>query len=912
MFHSQSAQSSARLIDLRCEHLFNPLGLDETEPRFSWKMVDARLGAGQTAYELVVASNEARARAGLGDIWSSGKVVSKQSHLVVYNGEKLSAHTRYFWCVRIWDHLGKVTQWSDVAWWETGFLGLRWPAVWIGVSKKDEKRVSPARYLRHGFELPEAPASARLYISALGLFEPYLNGQRVGRDVLAPGWTDYQKRVEYLSYNVSALIKPGRNALGAILADGWFCGFLGWQNQRNHYGATPALLAVLRLVLGDGTVRWIGTTTAWKSVPGPILAADLYHGETYDARVGNTAWAGGNFPDANHPAVRPITTRPVSIFGKATPPVRAIEEIVPQAVTQPTPSCFVYDLGQNMVGVVRLSITAPRGTRLRLRYAEMINSDGTIYTANLRSAQATDYYICRGGEKESYEPRFTFHGFRYVELTGLPNKPALSAITGIVWHSDLRQTGSFSCSNKLLNQLQSNIRWGQRGNFLDVPTDCPQRDERLGWTGDAQVFATTAAFNYDVSTFFRKWLQDLRDGQHPNGEYPDVAPDVLCLAARKDAAAWLKHGNKGNAAWADAGVICPWVIYRRYGDARVLAENYTAMAKWISFQERTSRKLIRPDTNYGDWLATDAVSPHRAPTPCDLIGTAYFAHTTGHMIKIATILGKTLDAATYRQLHSRIVAAFNHEFVSASGRITGDTQTGYLLALAFDLLPQRLRRKAVARLVHLIEKNQNRLATGFIGTPLLGPVLTRFGRVDVAYRLLLQREYPSWLYPILNGATTMWERWNSWTKETGFGEAGMNSFNHYAYGAIGEWLYANVTGIDFAPSVPGGRRLLLHPQLGGGLTYARAKLWLPYGEIRSAWKLRGRIWTWDVTIPPNVSASAELPTNNARAVRINQKPLGSPAGISSLRKTNRAVVALLQSGNYNFVVTDPHIEGRAC
>ena len=560
-----------------------------------------------------------------------------------------------------------------------------------------------------------------------------------------------------------------------------------------------------------------------------------------------------------------------------------------------------------MVGVIRLSIAAPRGTRLRLRYAEMLNSDGTIYTANLRSAEATDYYICRGDGKEIYEPRFTFHGFRYVELTGIAKKPALSAVTGIVWHSDLKATGSFSCSDKLVNQLQSNIRWGQRGNFLDVPTDCPQRDERLGWTGDAQIFIPTAAFNYDVGTFFRKWLQDLRDAQHPNGEYPDVAPDLPRLMTPSDPPLWPGHANKGNAAWADAGVICPWVTYQRFGDSRVLAENYPAMVRWISFQKRTSRKLIRPDTSYGDWLATDAIAPQRGPTPCDLVGTAYFAHTTELMARIATILGNPGDAVRYRQLHARIVGAFNHEFVSAGGRIAGDTQTGYLLSLAFDLLPQRFRHKAVARLVYLIEKNHNRLATGFVGTPLLCPVLTRFGRVDVAYRLLQQRAYPSWLYPVINGATTMWERWNSWTKESGFGEVGMNSFNHYAYGAIGEWLYASVSGIDYDPAVPGGQRLRLHPRLGGDLRYARASLSSPYGKIESAWKLSHQTWTWDVTIPPNTSASANLPTSNARAVRVNKKTLESAEGVSVLRKPNATIAVQLLAGRYRFVIGSPHI-----
>ncbi|MBI2497535.1 MAG: family 78 glycoside hydrolase catalytic domain [Opitutae bacterium] len=661
----------------------------------------------------------------------------------------------------------------------------------------------------------------------------------------------------------------------------------------------------MRLVFADGTVRWIGTSPEWKSVPGPILAADLYHGETYDAQLDNRAWAGADFAAAAYPTVCRITVRPLSLSAKATPPIRAVEVIAPQSVTQPTPGSYIYDFGQNLVGVVRLSVSASRGTHLRLRYAEMLNADGTIYTANLRSAQATDNYICRGGGKETYEPRFTFHGFRYVELTGLPKRPAISSISGIVCHSDLEPTGSFSCSNKLVNRLQSNIRWGQRGNFLDVPTDCPQRDERLGRTGDAQVFITTAAFNYDVATFFRKWLQDLRDGQHPNGQYPDVAPDLLCLAARKDPAGWASHANKGNAAWADAGVICPWVIYQRYGDARVLSENYAAMARWIVFQRRTSRKLIRPDTNYGDWLATDAVAPHRAPTPCDLIGTAYFAHTTDLMAKIASILGKPADAARYRGLHTRVVAAFNREYVSLGGRVAGDTQTGYLLALAFDLLPQRKREKAVARLVYLIEKNQNRLATGFVGTPLLCPVLTRFGRVDVAYRLLRQREYPSWFYPILNGATTMWERWNSWTKETGFGEVGMNSFNHYAYGAIGEWLYASVAGIDLDPAEPGYQSIRLAPLPGGKITAAKGCLDSMHGRIVSDWRMTPGCFEWQVEIPPNTTAIASFPVPRFATIVEGKTPLARVQGVARVSRRGAVPNCKLASGTYRFRASWP-------
>ena len=483
----------------------------------------------------------------------------------------------------------------------------------------------------------------------------------------------------------------------------------------------------------------------------------------------------------------------------------------------------------------------------------MLKADGTVYRENLRLARATDTYICRGGGTEEWTPRFTFHGFRYVEVTGLDRKPSAELLTALVLHTDMAATGKFRCSNPLLNRLDRNISWGLRGNFLDVPTDCPQRDERLGWTGDAQVFVGTAAFHYDVRDFFRKWLQDLRDGQRADGAYPDVAPDVLG-----------KYGPQqfGNAAWSDAGVICPWEIYRHYGDKKILAENYEAMKRWIGYQQRTSKDLIRPRTAYGDWLAIDAVTAQNAPVPCDLVGTAYFAHTTDLMAKIAAVLGRKGDALKFCKLHGRIVEAFRNAYVTPDGRVVGHCQTGYLLALAFDLLPAKLRPKAFAHLVDLIEARGCHLTTGFVGTPLLLPVLTRFGRTDLAYKILLQEDYPSWLYTVRNGATTMWERWNSYTKEHGFGDVGMNSFNHYAYGAVGEWMYAVIGGIR--PSAPGFKKILFAPEPGGSLTSASCELDTPLGRAACRWQLRGRALRGEVIVPPRTKAELRLPGQRAK------------------------------------------------
>ena len=542
-----------------------------------------------------------------------------------------------------------------------------------------------------------------------------------------------------------------------------------------------------------------------------------------------------------------------------------------------------------MVGNIRLQIRAPRGTRIKIRYAEMLQPDGTVYTANLRGAKATDTYICHGRGLETYEPRFTFHGFRYVELTGLKTKPRHNAVTGLVWHTDMEPTGTFTCSHPLINRLQSNIRWGQRGNFLEVPTDCPQRDERLGWTGDAQVFIPTAAFNYDVAAFFRKWTRDLADGQHPTGAYPDTAPDIFFNI-------WPDNIG-GTAAWGDAGVICPWTVYLKYGDARILAENYPAMTRSIAFQEKTSSKLIRPDTHYGDWLAPDASEAGWGATPSDLIGTAYFARITVIMAETARILGHTADIKYYSALRAKIIAAFNRRFVTPDGRLAGDTQTAYLLALGFDLLPEKLRPAALSNLEHTLKRRKDHLATGFVGTPLLCPVLSRFGRTDIAYKLLFNETYPSWLYPVKNGATTMWERWNSWTPDKGFGEVGMNSFNHYAYGAIGEWLYSTVAGIS--ELAPGFKRILLRPQPHEKLTHAGATLNSPYGKISSAWKRTRSTFTWTVVVPPNTTATAVPPAASLDNILIANKLWCKTEGVSAT--THDSLPALtLMPGRYIF------------
>jgi alpha-L-rhamnosidase len=726
-------------------------------------------------------------------------------------------------------------------------------ARWIGDRRRATKGEPPCPYLRKAFPLPGPVKRATLQWAALGVADIFLNGRKVGDAFLMPGWSDFRKRAQVMTSEVTGMLREGDNLLGAILGDGWYSGTLLWKNERNHYGTHPQLLARLDIELRDGRALSVSTGRGWEIRNGPLLLSDIYHGETCDARRDLGDWC---VPGATRSGWRPADIFPDyrgRLVPKVNETVRVTQSLATRKITQPRPGVHVFDFGQNLAGVCRLKVRGRRGQKITLKFAEMLNPDGTVYRENLRTARATDTYICRGDGIEVWTPRFTFHGFRYVEVTGLDDKPPADLLTALALHTDMRPTGVFRCSSPKLNRLDRNIRWGLRGNFLDVPTDCPQRDERLGWTGDAQVFVGTAAFHYDVHDFFRKWLQDLRDGQRADGAYPDVAPDVLGRYGPQ---------QSGNAAWADAGVICPWQIYRHYGDTEILEENYVAMKRWIGYQRRTSAGLLRPRTNYGDWLAIDAVTPQHAPVPSDLVGTAYFAHTTGLMAKIAAVLGRDADARTFRALHARVVEAFRNAYVTPAGRVVGHCQTAYLLALAFDLLPAALRRKAFAQLVDLVEARGGHLTTGFVGTPLLLPVLSRFGRTDLAYRVLMQEDYPSWLYTVRNGATTMWERWNSYTKEHGFGPVAMNSFNHYAYGAVGEWMYEVIGGIR--PASPGFGRILFAPEPGGGLTSADCRLETRQGTAACRWELRRGRLTGEVTVPAGSSAELRLPGQQTR------------------------------------------------
>ncbi|MGK5684084.1 family 78 glycoside hydrolase catalytic domain [Actinoplanes sp. URMC 104] len=783
---------------LTTEQLTEPLGLGEPRPRLSWKLRSDRHGAAQSAYR-ITATVEGRL------VWDSGRRDSDETLLIEWDGPALQSATRYQWRVETWDENGRPAGHAQ-SWFETGLLHREdWTAVWIGRDPvglpmvdppSDEERSFPdpalaPLYLRRSFEVAERPVRARLYATARGVYEPNLNGGRVGDLVLAPGWTEYHHRLQYQTYDVTEQVRVGTNEIGAIVADGWWSGHVGFDPSRpaRHYGLAPAYLAQLVLDFADGSRRVIATDSTWQEGPGAIRAADLLMGEFVDAR--------------QSPQFRPVAEldrEPGPLVAEPDRPIRVTADVPAVAVDG-----NIVDFGQNLTGRVRLRIRGARpGQRIVLRHAEVLD-DGELYVANLRRARATDTYVCAGGDEELFEPRFTFHGFRYAEITGYPGEVTADDVTARVLHNDTPFTGTFTCSDPMVEQLQANIVWGQRGNFVAVPTDCPQRDERLGWLADAQVFAPTATRNADVSAFLARWMKDVVDGQDADGAFRDIAP-VMVL------------DREGAPAWGDAGVIIPWLLWRTYGDRRTLERSFDAMAAWIGHIRRHNPDLLwrnRTGNSYGDWLQVDA------ETPRDVLSTAYFAYSTRIVADAADVLDR--PSSEYRALHAAIKEKFIETYVGDDGSVEGGTQTAYLLALAFDLLPPDLVGPAVEHLAADVEKRGNRLTTGFVGVSLLCPVLTEHGRADLAYALLHQEEFPSWGYSIRHGATTIWERWDGWTEHGGFQSAAMNSFNHYSLGSVGEWLYGRVAGIDQAPGSVAYRELLLRPTPGGKLTWARAE-----------------------------------------------------------------------------------------
>jgi alpha-L-rhamnosidase len=1050
--------SPVKIDALTCEHLVNPVGIGNTQPRLSWKLRSDRAGEIQTAWEIRAATSITGLKTAPPNLWDSGKIISGQSVLVQWGGKPLGSRSQVFWQVRVWDKDGQPTAWSDTASFEFGLLDTanEWRGKWITadlprydveqsalekaswinagstatqaaavrlaielptnavirsasidaaadglatiyvnghatrqgptsltaplhaevwdqlkpgkniiaigsaavrnairrdrgatgrnaiaasgvIELQDGKRIEfntdsswkaamnsddnwfaadfddsswmaatviapysaqpsrywgntigPGRYLRYNFAATKPITKARLYATARGVYEASINGQRIGDDLLAPGWTDYTKRVMVQTYDVTKLLRPGQNTVGAVLADGWYAGRLGWMGLA-QYGTVPSFNAQLEITYTDGTTDIIATDGSWQAGPGEIIGSDAQWGEVIDARKaakdGNQAYFGESLWTN---AV--VEEHSVPLVPQLGPPVRALMELAPQKITHHS-DAWIVDFGQNLVGHVRLTARGQAGDTITVRHSETINSDGSLYTENLRTALATDKFTLAGAGRETLEPHFTFHGFRYAEITGYPGTLKADDLRAIVVSSDNPPTGTFETSNPDLNRLYENIVWSQRGNFLSVPTDCPQRDERLGWMGDAQVFAPTAARNANVAAFFTKWLVDVNDGQNTNGDFSDVSPRV-------------SRPQPAMPVWGDAGVIIPWVMFETYGDTNFLADNYPFMARWVDFSKERAlhpqpspfaRIPLEQQTKYaGRLILNGGVGDHLAAvrTPTEVVDTAYFAHSAELVARAAWVLCKTEDTVKYNKLFNDIKDTFNDVFVSTNGVILGDTQTGYILALQFGLLQENNRAIAAQRLADNVAAHGH-VTGGFVGNGLICPTLTQIGRPDLAWELVLTNTYPSWLFSVKNGATTIWERWDGWTPERGFQDSSMNSFNHYSLGSVGAWLYSGAAGIRPDDTSPGYKHFILAPQFTARLTHVKATFDSPYGEIISGWRIEKDKILYDVTIPPNSSATLELPMS-PREIRQSGKPLDLPAG--------SATKLPLTAGSYHFSI----------
>ena len=885
------------LTGLRCEYKTNPLGIDVVQPRLSWLIVADERGWLQSKYQLRVARSSSALAMGTDLLWDSGKVSSEESIHRRYAGPRLQSGSRYYWKVQVWDDKGRPAGWSETAWWEMGLLEASdWQVRWIEPDlREDASNSNPAPMLRKEFELTDAVRSARAYVTSLGLYEMHLNGRRVGDQVLTPGWTSYDDHVQYQTYDITSQLRKGKNAVGVLLGDGWYRGFLGFSGQNRTYGEKLSLLLQISIVYQNGSRQVIGSDQSWKAATGPILMSDIYHGETYDARMEKRGWTGPAYDDAAWAGVKIADHLKHNLVAPAGPPVLRIEELAPVEIFKTPAGDTVVDMGQNMVGWIRLKVSGPTGTTVMLRHSEVLDKEGNFYLENLRNAKQTVRYTLKGGGEEVFEPHFTFQGFRYVALEGFPAEPKPENLTGIVVHSDITPAGSFECSNPMINQLQHNIQWGQKGNFVDVPTDCPQRNERLGWTGDAQAFAPTACFNADVAAFFTKWLKDMTADQKASGAIPHVIPNVL---NRKDPAM-----QAASAGWADAALIVPWTVYQYYGDTAILEQQYSCMKGWVDYMSGRAgdSHFWNNDFTFGDWLAfaTTRSDYPGATTDKDLISQAYFARSTDLLRHTALVLGKSDDAEKYARLLAKIKKVFVEEFVTPNGRLASNTQTAYSLALAFDLLPEELRPQAARRLAEDVRAFQH-ITTGFLGAPLICQVPSDYGYWDEAFMLLNRKKYPSWLYPVTQGATTIWERWDGIKPDGTFQNAAMNSFNHYAYGAIGEWLYRAVAGIEIDPDKPGYKHIIIQPHRGGGLSYAKASHKSLYGLVASGWEVRGNEMKVAVEIPANTTATVKLPGAALEKVLESGRPLTGAAGVTRSAQNGRDTVIEVGSGRYEF------------
>lgn len=899
----QEKIEKAKLLTVS-EGFKNPIGFYNNKPTFSWQLPVSETIKSQTAYQIVAASKP-ELLPDNADLWDSQKKESSQSICVNYKGENLNSRQKVYWQVRYWNQDKNVSQWSAINTFELGLLNNNdWKAKWVGLdTAKDSIKgvrkflMHRPQYLRKSFDVSSSISSARLYITAKGVFDVHLNGNDVSDDVMPPGWTPYNKRIETITYDVTNLIESGKNTLAVELASGWHSGRISRGKALYENFASPKVLCQLEIQLEDGSKFIIASDKSWKGTTnGPIRLSGIYEGEIYDANLEIPNWTTNIFDDKLWESVETEKVADsVKLEPKRHETVKQNIVIDNAEIVAKTKSSVIYNFNQNMIGVPLVTIPMKKGDTLKIRFSEMLSPDGSFYTDNYRSALSIDYYIAAKDGMIKWSPKFTFHGFQYVELSGYnaTKEPTTNWVKGLVQYSNFKSNGTFTSSHKKLNQLQNNIEWGLRGNFFDVPTDCPQRDERLGWTGDAQVISPTAMFNYSTHAFWTAWLQSMKETQseHKNGLVPFIIPDVL-------------QNNNASSGWGDACVIIPWDIYNITGDKRVLEENYDMAKKWVGYYQSKAEEFIPRMHSFADWLqpypSKIGKTGNRGDTPKEFINTAYFAHSAHLISKIAEVLGKTEDKKKYQSLYKNIAAAFENKFFNEDGSIKNNkgTQTGYLLAIHFELLESETKEKAQKHLLEEIEKADYHLGTGFLGTPILPKVLDDMGEIDLMYKILFKETYPSWFYSINQGATTMWERWNSYSKKDGFNPQSMNSLNHYAYGAVGQWMYERIAGV--APIEPGYKTIRIAPQPNKRLTFASVKVNTPYGETASSWRIENNIFYLDVVIPPNTTAEISIPSNKIETLEVNGNTFEENSDLKLMDADKTSIKISANPGTYNF------------
>jgi len=878
-------------MDLRCEYMSNPLGVDTTSPRFSWNIRHPERGQAQSAYQILVASSRKNLDAGIGDRWNSGKVMSDQSVNVVYGGKPLESGETCYWKVRVWDKDGHASQYSDVATFDMGLLRESdWKAEWIGAEDIS------APLLRKEFTLDKEVKKARAYISGLGCYELYINGGRVGNDVLNPGQSEYSRRVLYSTYDVTNLLKKGKNAVGVMLGRGW------WGKLGSVYGdVSPRMILQLDVEFTDGANTSVVSDTTWKTSSGPIVADDLYDGEIYDARQERPGWDRPGYDDYGWDNAQSKPSPGGVMDSQLMPAIRVIEVMDPVALTEPLPGKYVFDFGQNFAGWSKLMVSGPAGTKITLKTAEILNDDGTINQSSYGGAKSTDSYILKGEGQEVYEPRFTYHGFRYVEVTGFPGRPTLENLKGCVVHSAVEPSGSFSSSSSLLNQIHHNVIWSEKSNYHSVPTDCPHREKR-GYTGDGQVSAEATIHNFNMAALYTKWLNDMRDSQLESGKIPNVAP-------------WYNgyDGMGGGVPWGSAYILLPWWMYEYYRDVRILEDHYPNMKMHLEYLRDLAKNDSNPEEEYiinefgpyweslGEWC-----SPGRTDCPNHpVVSTYYWYKDALTMSKIAEVLGKSSDADYYLSLANSIRDAFNSKFLNRSDNTYGGSpyfQTYQILPLEAGMVPEANEDMVFDNLVRdIMIDNNGHLDTGIFGTKYLFPVLMEHGRGDVAFTIVSQTTYPSYGYQIGMGATTLWERWEYLTE-------GMASFNHHMFDTVDEFFYKYLAGIT--PMSPGYRKISIRPCILGDLEWVNASIETVRGTVSSRWVKGTDSLVLEVTIPVNSEAEICVPvgsdsaviTEGGRKIFENNAYLGGVEGIASGERRSDCVELDVGSGTYLFEV----------